>query len=211
MTAPSLMIIYFTSRLRFQMFLFMDILENISEGYDISEANDLIENSTYQKEIKERLKTCIKRHNEFLSAGGQVMKNGQLFILIMSAAGVILGVSIIFFLFSFEGSFEKRYPRLVTLVISTGLTFTHVIIAGQLVENIATRLYEILHFMDWHSWNQENRKILLIFMHNAQQELQIKFLDEVAVNYQLGISIGKAVYSMISVLSSFKNLEESYN
>ncbi|XP_044270130.1 uncharacterized protein LOC123014895 [Tribolium madens] len=209
MIAPFQMIIYVTSRLRFQIFLFSDILENISEGYDISKPNGLIENSTYQKQIKRRLKICIKRHIDFLSAGNKMLKTTQIYILVMSAAGAILGVCIIFFLFSFEGSFKKRYPRLVTLVISTGLTFTHAITAGQLMENTLSRLYEILKVIEWHCWNQENKKTLIIFIQHTQQVFQIKFLDTVVVNYQLGISIAKAVYSMISVLSSLKNIEKS--
>ncbi|XP_044270131.1 uncharacterized protein LOC123014896 [Tribolium madens] len=209
MISPCEMTIYFTSRMRYQTTLVLDILENINEGFDISDPDTLIENSKYQEGIKQRLKICIKRHTEIQTTGKTLVNGSQAYTFLMSIAGVIIGVSIIFFLFSFEGSFEKRYPRLVTLVISAGLTFTHIIIAGQLVENIATKFFEILQAVDWHYWNQQNRNILIIFMQNTQQVFQINFLDDMAVNYQLGISIAQSVYSMISVLRSLKNLDDS--
>ncbi|XP_044270139.1 uncharacterized protein LOC123014901 isoform X2 [Tribolium madens] len=125
-------------------------------------------------------------------------------IMFFSISGVILGVSIIFFLFSFEGSFQHRYPRLVTLVISGGLTFTHVTIAGQLIEEGLTFI-EILSATEWYCWNIQNRKTFALLLQNAQKIFKVQFSENISVNYELGISIGKSIYSMVSVLAQLRN------
>nr|XP_015832975.1 PREDICTED: uncharacterized protein LOC107397448 isoform X2 [Tribolium castaneum] len=123
-----------------------------------------------------------------------------------SIMGVILSVSVIAFLFSFQGNFENRYIRITTLVFTMVTVSTHILYVGQLIEDA---VYTTLKTVDWNNWNLENRKLYLIYLQNAQIIFSIKFTQDVSINYRLGFSMAKAIYSMISVMSKLRNVDYS--
>jgi hypothetical protein len=55
-------IVYMGTHMRFQFYILIHFLENINGDYNTSIPERLINNSQYQKEIKERIVFCIKRH-----------------------------------------------------------------------------------------------------------------------------------------------------
>nr|XP_015832973.1 PREDICTED: uncharacterized protein LOC107397448 isoform X1 [Tribolium castaneum]XP_015832974.1 PREDICTED: uncharacterized protein LOC107397448 isoform X1 [Tribolium castaneum] len=126
-----------------------------------------------------------------------------------SIMGVILSVSVIAFLFSFQGNFENRYIRITTLVFTMVTVSTHILYVGQLIEDAAFQVYTTLKTVDWNNWNLENRKLYLIYLQNAQIIFSIKFTQDVSINYRLGFSMAKAIYSMISVMSKLRNVDYS--
>jgi hypothetical protein len=55
-------IVYFGTHMKFQIYILINFLENINGDYKTSIPERLINNCQYQKEIKERIIFCIKRH-----------------------------------------------------------------------------------------------------------------------------------------------------
>ncbi|XP_044270104.1 uncharacterized protein LOC123014873 [Tribolium madens] len=126
-----------------------------------------------------------------------------------SVMGIIIGVSVFAFLFSFQGTFENRYIRVTTLVFTIATISIHIFCIGQLVEDGCFKIYKTLKKMDWYCWNIENRKLYIVFLQNTQTIFRLKFSQNVSVNYRLGLSILKAIYSMISVMSKLRNIDYS--
>jgi hypothetical protein len=62
LSTPCYALIYTTSHLRFQFYMLLHFLKRINSGYETSDINQLINNRQYQKEVKKRLKFCLKRH-----------------------------------------------------------------------------------------------------------------------------------------------------
>jgi hypothetical protein len=62
LSAPCYALIYTTSHLRFQFYMLLHFLKRINSGYETSDINQLINNRQFQKEVKKRLKFCLKRH-----------------------------------------------------------------------------------------------------------------------------------------------------
>jgi hypothetical protein len=62
LSTPCYALIYTTSHLRFQFYMLLHFLKRINSGYETSDVNQLIDNRQFQKEVKKRLKFCLKRH-----------------------------------------------------------------------------------------------------------------------------------------------------
>jgi hypothetical protein len=62
LSVPCYALIYTTSHLRFQFYMLLHFLKRINSGYETSDLNQLINNRQFQKEVKKRLKFCLKRH-----------------------------------------------------------------------------------------------------------------------------------------------------
>ncbi|CAH1367362.1 unnamed protein product, partial [Tenebrio molitor] len=139
-------IVYFGTHMKFQIYILIHFLENINGDYKTSIPERLINNSQYQKEIKERIIFCIKRHAHIF-----------------------------------------KYTRMISLVITAGITFVLAVVTGQSVEDVTSQIFEILKELDWHCWNSENKKIYLIFLTNAQKIFKMEFSESVSINYELGV------------------------
>jgi hypothetical protein len=61
MIVNSIRILYVSRQIKFQSYLFLEHLGNISEGYDVDDLN-IFYNQEYQKEVNNKLKFCIRRH-----------------------------------------------------------------------------------------------------------------------------------------------------
>ncbi|EFA01423.1 odorant receptor 293 [Tribolium castaneum] len=189
----------------YQILLYLDFLKNINTGFDTTSSNN-IESAEYQQVTRDRLVFCIKRHSYFYTQMREVNRKMSKFIAIFALISVLLGGSVLTFLFSFQGTFENRYPRIVTLILTAGCIFAHVIYAGQLIEEAATQVCENLKVLDWYHWNCHNRKLYLIFLQNTQKPYKTQFSQNVSINYELGLSIIKTVYSLISVLRNLQDI-----
>jgi hypothetical protein len=61
MTVNSIRILYVSRQFKFQSYLLLEHLGNISEGYDVDDLN-IFYNEEYHKEVNNKLKFCIRRH-----------------------------------------------------------------------------------------------------------------------------------------------------
>ncbi|KAJ3664342.1 hypothetical protein Zmor_008523 [Zophobas morio] len=138
----------------------------------------------------------------------RILNNGlSPYVFIFSVTGAILGVSILLLYFWFLGSFEGSYLRLNTIMVAAVLVTLHTIKLGQYVEDRSSEILEILQQMKWYYWNRENKNLYLMFLLDAQKPFQLKFSDTVAVNYSLGVSVAKFIYSTISVTSRLRDVD----
>ncbi|CAH1367361.1 unnamed protein product, partial [Tenebrio molitor] len=149
----------------------------------------LINNRQYQKEVKKRLKFCLKRHAHLFAIFHNLNRELNNLIFLFSVLGAALGISCMLFFFSFQGSFEGRYTRLVTMIIPMVLIPVHAALAGQLLENISSETFDILKQADWHCWNSENKKVYLIFLGFSKHIFKIKFSDSMSINFQLVLAV----------------------
>ncbi|CAH1367365.1 unnamed protein product [Tenebrio molitor] len=210
LSTPCYALIYTTSHLRFQFYMLLHFLKRINSGYETSDVNQLIDNRQFQKEVKKRLKFCLKRHAHLFAIFCNMNRELNTLIFLFSVMGGVLGISCMLFFFSFQGSFDGMYTtRLVTLIIPMVLISVHTALAGQLVENTSSETFEILKQADWHCWNSENKKVYLIFLGFAKDMFKIKFSDSMLVNFQLVLTILKWMYSVASVMVQLKYIDYS--
>ncbi|CAH1367363.1 unnamed protein product [Tenebrio molitor] len=209
MSTPCYLVIYITSKMRFQFYMLLHFLKRINSGYETSDINQLINDRQYQEEIKKRLKFCVKWHTQLYEIFHSRNRQLNRFIFLFSVMGAVLGISCMLFFFSFQGSFEGRYTRLVTMIIPMVSIVMHTALAGQLVENISSEAFEALKQADWHCWNSENKKVYLIFLGFARNTFKVKFSDSMSLNYELVVSIFKWIYSFASVMVQLKDIDYS--
>ncbi|EFA01422.1 odorant receptor 292 [Tribolium castaneum] len=194
MVAPAYTVVYLCAHMRFQFCLLLHFLENINPD------NENISDKKYQAQIKERLHFCIKRHIHLFSKSRPVLEDLKKFVFVLTLCGTIFCISIIIFHFSFQGTYEGRYPRIITIIIAASITFFLSILPGQLIENTSSEIFEVLRNTNWVSWNEQNKKLFIILLLNTRQIYKIKITENVSLNYELGVTMAKAMYSMISVM-----------
>ncbi|KAH0819022.1 hypothetical protein GEV33_003769 [Tenebrio molitor] len=209
MIVPFYAIIHFASYCRFNFYILLNLFQDLSSDHETSDPNRLLGSLHYQKQVKKRLIFCFERLVHIYNIISRVNRELQIFIILFSVVGVILGVSIVTFFVSFQGSFEHRYTRLATLILAGVLVFVHIILAGQMIENLTSRLFEILKVANWYCWNSENKKIYLIFLGFMQCDFKIKFSESISLNYELGVSIARGLYSVASVMVQLKYVDYS--
>ncbi|EFA01424.1 odorant receptor 294 [Tribolium castaneum] len=192
--------IYIITTVYYQILLFVVYVKNINTDLDV-------ENVKYQETIEKRLIFCIQRHSSFLKRMKESNRKMSATVLVFSIVGILLGASVLMFLFSFHMSFKIWYYRIITMVLPTGAIFIHIIFIGQSLENAISQLEANLKMVEWYHWNIPNRKLYLIFLINTQEQKGVKFSQNVSVNYKLGVSIAKAVYSLISLMSNLRSID----
>ncbi|RZB40426.1 hypothetical protein BDFB_006814 [Asbolus verrucosus] len=72
-----------------------------------------------------------------------------------------------------------------------------------------SEIFESLKELRWYHWNKKIKKLYLIFLLNVEKPFRIQFSEDMSINYDLGTSVGKAVYSMLSVLSQIQDSFQS--
>ncbi|KYB25157.1 hypothetical protein TcasGA2_TC031336 [Tribolium castaneum] len=205
--APCYALIYLMTQSRFQYLLLLHDLKNLNWGYEHSSAYQLIRDLEYQEEIKRRLKFCIKRHAYVNKISSSARRQMQGFARVFTISGVILFISIIMFFYSYEGAHKNQYLRIISLGIPGGLTWFHILTAGQMHEDVTCDILKVLKTINWESWNKENRKTFIIMLQNSQKGLKIKLSENISVNFALGVSMSRALFSVISVMKQLKMLD----
>ncbi|EFA01303.1 odorant receptor 284 [Tribolium castaneum] len=205
LTGPFFIVVYVIHNIRFQVLMFLHYLNNLNSGYTQRTIND----KKYQNVIKKRLQFCIKRHVHITSIINNNRKELYDFIVIFAVTGVLVLISVLIFVFSFQGSFESQNIRVAVFTLACMLTFLHVIAVGQWIENVTSEVFEILKTIDWTCWNLANQKTYLIFMQNTKNHVKVQFSENISLNYELGVAMLKSVASMISVLHQLKNIDYS--
>ena len=109
------------------------------------------------------------------------------------------------------------------MVIAAVLVSIHVIVSGQMIEDIVstqmgigfilkvfqtTKAFEdILKSLEWSRWNKENKKIYLIILANNIKPFKLQFSDSIALNYRLALGViffGNLFQFMMTVVSDFE-------
>jgi hypothetical protein len=103
-------------------------------------------------------------------------------------------------------------------------TFWSLITAGQtlqdevvLIESLplkinflqSERIFSSFLVINWYTWNNKNRKILLIILHNCVVSMKIKFTDTLAINYQLGMGVSDTCPYQLRSNFRLTDLQES--
>ncbi|KAJ3664074.1 hypothetical protein Zmor_008274 [Zophobas morio] len=195
--APFYMTIYVCSHMRFQVYMLFHLAEFLNQKLITEIKNE----KKYNELVKKVLVLSVQKHSTIQRTSSKILKDFQPYVLLFSVSGTLLIISLIFFMISFEGSFEGRYSRIGTMVIAAVLVSIHVIVSGQMIEDITTKAFEdILKSLEWSRWNKENKKIYLIILANNIKPFKLQFSDSIALNYRLALGILKSIYSVMSLL-----------
>ncbi|EFA02840.1 odorant receptor 281 [Tribolium castaneum] len=201
MTVHVYQVIYNSQHLRYQIIIFTEYVASIGNP-DKRKENELFYDKGFQKVVYERLKFCIMRHQEFLVISNKKVGDMRVFIVGYSLCGCLLGISLTFYIFS--GKFyREHFPRVAVACVGAVATFWAVITAGQAIESeYDSALSTLLGKIEWYYFNDSNKKNYLVMLINLMQPWKIKFSEEYAVNYELGLGIVRAIYSIVSVVAS---------
>jgi hypothetical protein len=71
------------------------------------------------------------------------------------------------------------------------------------------RMFSSFLIINWYTWNNKNRKILLIILHNCLVSMKIKFTDTLAINYQLGMGVSDTCPYQLRFNLRLTDLQES--
>ncbi|KAJ3664065.1 hypothetical protein Zmor_008269 [Zophobas morio] len=205
MTTPFNMIMYFCGHIRVQFTMFVVCLENLDYGYDNVDPLKSLYNDEYQKEVTRRLKFCIERHIRIYSVANRILRDLRHFIFIFSIIAVLYTIGILVYGATFPLSSPQRYLYVLSMVVCFIFIFLHMIWTGQATENVTSQMFEALKQTAWYCWNEKNKKIFLMFVLNGRKAFKLQFSQNVSVNYQLGVSILKSVFSAVTVLARLQN------
>ncbi|CAH1380979.1 unnamed protein product, partial [Tenebrio molitor] len=202
MTVHAYQIIYAFQHMKFQIYMFNNYVEELTKGFKTCEWK-LLSDEVYQNEVNFRLKFLVKRHCDFLSWKNNLLMNMDHLILPFSMGGCLIGLSIALSFYQLtDESHSVMVLRASLFAIFAVTTFWSLITSGQtlqdevvLIESLtlkinflqSERIFSSFLVINWYTWNNENRKILLIILHNCLVPIKVKFTDTLAINYQLGM------------------------
>jgi hypothetical protein len=63
--------------------------------------------------------------------------------------------------------------------------------------------------INWYTWNNENRKMLLTILHNCLVPIKVKFTDTLAINYQSGMAVSDTCLYQLRSNWRFTDLQDS--
>ncbi|KAI7815235.1 Odorant receptor Or74 [Rhyzopertha dominica] len=147
--------------------------------------------------IRKRLIRGIKQHEELKRFADQLKKvyNGKRLLLPFSLIMIGMPVWIIWIIT--EGTFIVTVAVVIFLYLI--ITFS---ISGELFtigyEECVRKLYEC----NWYDWNQENKRLLLLFVSLANQEQAIKILQPFTLRLSGLVRYMKTIYSTVALLKS---------
>ncbi|XP_044254774.1 uncharacterized protein LOC123005187 [Tribolium madens] len=193
-------VIYATQHLRFQAILFIKYVVNIGEQKTKICDEKLFYDTDYQKIVAKRLKFCIIRHQEFLAFHRLKLKEIRNFIVTFSILGGLLLFS--FGLHLLIGKFHyEHYVRFGVGAFAAVFTFGALILAGQSIEVQAANVVHSCNSIKWYTFNEKNKRIYRLMLINIMQPCKLKFSENLSVNYSLGVSIVRGIFSILSVVA----------
>ncbi|KAJ3647869.1 hypothetical protein Zmor_019721 [Zophobas morio] len=167
-------------------------LRNLSTGPDLRYAfNDV----GYQEFVKTELISCIKLHQRLIRCVEAINNLLYFPIFYYSASAVLLALAII--LGPKTSASALRYGFIVMGAFSLILVFC---ILGQLLENEFEKVFVCGCNTAWYLWNTDNRRFLCLFLCKTQKEMVLSSSGIVTINYQLLISLYRAIYPTLIFL-----------
>jgi hypothetical protein len=98
-----------------------------------------------------------------------------------------------------------RYFQYFIWGITSVVTGILIIQSGQDLEDQTGDIHLTLYDVRWVTFNESNKRSVMIIITMAQVPSRLKFTDTVSVNYELGIRIVRSVYSFAAILARVKN------
>ncbi|EFA04744.1 odorant receptor 333 [Tribolium castaneum] len=197
-------LLYYTQHINYQLQLYIEFIKFLDEGKTISKnEDDLFNNPTYQTLINQRLTFLIKRGQEIVKF--HIKKTNEIRTLIpaFSVCTCTMGIGVVFFIIS-DNFIREYYFRMGMVSLVTVSTFAAGIWSGQSMETNLNEITTALNEVKWYNFNKSNRKLYLIFLTTSMRERKIKITENYSLNYQLGLTIVRGIYSVISVIINMK-------
>ncbi|KAJ3664101.1 hypothetical protein Zmor_008297 [Zophobas morio] len=201
MMSPYIQTLYCCKCFKFQNLLLLSALEELECKFE----DDLILDPMFQREIKNKLIFCVKLHNNIQTGCLKMVKGIKYLIIFFVTTSGWLIICLIFFSIYFQEMLSGKYLRFSTLTSAALILGLYLLYTGQEIEDVTSQTFDVLKNLSWYRWNEENRKIYLMFTIGSQNPLRIEFSENVIVGYSLGAQVAKTVYSVISVLAQLKD------
>ncbi|CAH1378824.1 unnamed protein product, partial [Tenebrio molitor] len=191
--------LYVIQQMIFQMYLLVTHLANLTNvvQYNSEDDSSLLKNEHYQMEVENRIKFCIKKHVDIISASSAGVKKLRKWIPLFALNGILLFICCIFYCFLNEDNPKRRYYRVGAICIVGLTTFCSLIFIGQRVENESDLLLRINTEIRWTSLNRKNLNLLTIMSIVMKTPFTLKFSDNLIINYAVGLKIVKVVYTVL--------------
>jgi hypothetical protein len=124
--------------------------------------------------------------------------------------GCLIGLSIALSFYQLtDESHSVMFLRASLFANFAVTTFWSLITSGQTLQDESERIFSSFLAINWYTWNNENRKILLIILHNCLVSMKIKFTDTLAINYQLGMGVSDTCPYQLRSNLRLTDLQES--
>jgi hypothetical protein len=207
------MFLYITEQLKFQTYLLLKHVDNITSLEEYCDDGLLIKNKHYQIAIERRIKFCIKRHIELIkyvsesvsyfffkinfSVISDCIRKVRKWIPLFAIIGILIFLSCIFYFFFHQDLSIGRNLRVGGTFVAGVFTFCLLIFTGQSVENQTDVLHRINGNILWTTLDKKNLRLLMTMTLVLKTPIKLKFSENVIVNYEIGIKIIKAVYSAV--------------
>ncbi|KAJ3664103.1 hypothetical protein Zmor_008298 [Zophobas morio] len=199
MISPYIQVLYCCKCFKFKSLLLLSALEEIEYGFEDSG------DSGFQSEIKNKLIFCVKLYNNILTGSLKMVKDIKYLIIFFVTTSAWLIISLLFFSVYFQEMLSGKYLRFSTLTSASLILGLYLLYTCQDVEDVSSEIFDVLKNLSWYRWNQENRKIYLMFTIVCQNPLRLEFSENMVVDYSLGAQVAKTVYSVMSVLAQLKD------
>ncbi|EFA02841.1 odorant receptor 277 [Tribolium castaneum] len=196
-------IIYATQHGKFQIMLYLEYVKRVTQFNEKIGEKCLFYNESFQKMVARKLKNCVIRHNEFLKYHRKNTREMSHWIVAFSLCGCLLGISVFFYILS-GVIYREQYFRVAVLLTTAASTFVAFIVAGQSLESRVDNGYSVVSRIEWYNFSETNKKTYFLLLVMLMQPWKIKFSDKYSINYELGLSIVRGIYSIISVMVNIR-------
>ncbi|KAJ3619318.1 hypothetical protein MTP99_005008 [Tenebrio molitor] len=171
------------------MYLLLDCINYLSADYENVDDTKLLESTEYQKVIKKRLHFLVVRHNELTRLGTTVCDLAAQLLPPIAIAGILLCLSAMSF--AYLGDFFGYWCYFQNFIwcLTTVTTGVLIIKCGQDYEDASETIFPAIYETRWITFNKSNRQTILMILMNSQEPLKMKFTDNVACNYELGMAV----------------------
>ncbi|CAH1373706.1 unnamed protein product, partial [Tenebrio molitor] len=202
MIVNSIRILYVSRQIKFQSYLFLEHLGNISEGYDVDDLN-IFYNQEYQKEVNNKLKFCIRRHLHIVQFAKELNDGIKIFIIPFAITATLLGIAVL--LVGFTGTIYYNYYQIILSVAVYLSTLFCTVEGPQCIEEETDKFSQVLFSNPWYTWNHNNKKLLCIILTISLKPVKaLKWGEILDLNYGFAISLLKKIYSLGSVFFSLR-------
>ncbi|XP_015834443.2 uncharacterized protein LOC107397740 [Tribolium castaneum] len=199
MVVHACQVLYATQHVRFQLILCAHFMANVTKQAKNIKDEHLPDDNNYQNMIRERLKFCIIRHQEIRRFYFDKLEEMGNLIGGFALLGCFLGISFAMHMLTSE-FLRYHFARTVSSIIAGVTTFATVIAAGQSVETEVDISTRVVKEVKWYTFNESNKRSYMLMLLNSMQTYKIKFSENYSINYELGLSIVRGVFSIVSVV-----------
>ncbi|KAJ3642021.1 hypothetical protein Zmor_028485 [Zophobas morio] len=206
-------VVYATCHFRIQIYLGISAMKKsfsvkIKNSKEVSR---LLCARQFQKDVGIKMIFIIKRMNRIFEMTREYYKELSIYVMLFAVSGTLMGMGVLlFFLLAMKlhvGLSLQKCLYAVCVVMSGVSTFAGFITSGQASEDIIEEVHYMWSSFPWYVLNRENSRIYLIFTGIIMRPCKIRFTETVSLNYELGVSLVRAMFSVLSVYLQLLNLD----